>query len=54
MPSTQLFINGIWTGAIAGGEESRRTYGRVIPPRAEGIYQLVVKEPVGPRRLRLT
>ena len=29
-------------------EESRRTYGRVIPPRAEGIYQLVVKEPVGP------
>src|SRR5579871_1961056 len=29
-------------------EEGRRTYGRVIPPRAEGIYQLVVKEPVGP------
>jgi succinate-semialdehyde dehydrogenase/glutarate-semialdehyde dehydrogenase len=29
-------------------EESRRTYGRVIPARAEGIYQLVVKEPVGP------
>jgi succinate-semialdehyde dehydrogenase/glutarate-semialdehyde dehydrogenase len=29
-------------------EEARRTYGRVIPPRAEGIYQLVVKEPVGP------
>jgi succinate-semialdehyde dehydrogenase/glutarate-semialdehyde dehydrogenase len=30
------------------GEEARRAYGRLIPPRAEGIYQLVVKEPVGP------
>src|SRR5580693_8381470 len=29
-------------------EEARRSYGRVIPARAEGIYQLVVKEPVGP------
>ena len=29
-------------------EEARRTYGRVIPPRTEGVYQLVVKEPVGP------
>lgn len=29
-------------------EEARRTYGRVIPPRAEGVYQLVIKEPVGP------
>lgn len=29
-------------------EEARRTYGRVIPARAENIYQLVVKEPVGP------
>jgi len=29
-------------------EEGRRTYGRVIPPRSEGVYQLVVKEPVGP------
>ena len=29
-------------------EESRRAYGRVIPPRAEGVYQLVIKEPVGP------
>jgi succinate-semialdehyde dehydrogenase/glutarate-semialdehyde dehydrogenase len=28
-------------------EEARRTYGRVIPARAEGITQLVVKEPVG-------
>jgi succinate-semialdehyde dehydrogenase/glutarate-semialdehyde dehydrogenase len=29
-------------------EESRRAYGRVIPARAEGVYQLVLKEPVGP------
>jgi succinate-semialdehyde dehydrogenase/glutarate-semialdehyde dehydrogenase len=29
-------------------EEAKRSYGRVIPARAEGIYQLVVKEPVGP------
>lgn len=29
-------------------EETRRTYGRVIPARGEGIYNLVVKEPVGP------
>ena len=29
-------------------EEGRRAYGRVIPARVEGVYQLVVKEPVGP------
>jgi succinate-semialdehyde dehydrogenase/glutarate-semialdehyde dehydrogenase len=29
-------------------EEARRAYGRVIPPRAEGVYNLVIKEPVGP------
>ncbi len=29
-------------------EEGKRAYGRVIPARGEGIYQLVVKEPVGP------
>lgn len=29
-------------------EEGRRTYGRVIPARAPGVQQLVVKEPVGP------
>ena len=29
-------------------EEAHRAYGRVIPARAEGVYQLVVKEPVGP------
>ncbi len=30
------------------GGEASRTYGRVIPARGDGIYQLVVKEPVGP------
>ncbi|MDI4666727.1 NAD-dependent succinate-semialdehyde dehydrogenase [Xanthobacter autotrophicus] len=29
-------------------EEARRAYGRVIPARAPGVYQLVIKEPVGP------
>ncbi|MCA0278197.1 MAG: NAD-dependent succinate-semialdehyde dehydrogenase [Proteobacteria bacterium] len=29
-------------------EEGRRTYGRVVPARAAGITQLVIKEPVGP------
>ena len=29
-------------------EEAKRAYGRVIPARGEGIYQLVIKEPVGP------
>ena len=29
-------------------EEARRTYGQVIPARGEGIYQLAMKEPVGP------
>ena len=29
-------------------EEGRRIYGRVIPARAEGIYQLAIREPVGP------
>jgi succinate-semialdehyde dehydrogenase / glutarate-semialdehyde dehydrogenase len=29
-------------------EEGRRTYGRTIPARADGIHQLVFKEPVGP------
>ena len=28
-------------------EEARRAYGRVIPARADGVYQLVIKEPVG-------
>jgi succinate-semialdehyde dehydrogenase/glutarate-semialdehyde dehydrogenase len=28
-------------------EEGRRAYGRVIPARAPGIYQLVIKEPIG-------
>jgi succinate-semialdehyde dehydrogenase/glutarate-semialdehyde dehydrogenase len=28
-------------------EEARRTYGRVVPARAPGVYQMVIKEPVG-------
>ncbi len=30
------------------GEEARRMYGRVVPARADGVTQLVIKEPVGP------
>ena len=30
------------------GEEARRTYGRVIPARAPGVLQTVLREPVGP------
>ena len=29
-------------------EEGRRAYGWIIPPRFEGMYQLAMKEPVGP------
>jgi succinate-semialdehyde dehydrogenase/glutarate-semialdehyde dehydrogenase len=29
-------------------EEARRAYGRVIPARVPGVYQLAIKEPVGP------
>ncbi|WP_378941805.1 NAD-dependent succinate-semialdehyde dehydrogenase [Mesorhizobium sp. ANAO-SY3R2] len=29
-------------------EEGRRTYGRIVPARAAGVQQLVIKEPVGP------
>ncbi|CAN7369701.1 NAD-dependent succinate-semialdehyde dehydrogenase [Rhizobium leguminosarum] len=29
-------------------EEARRAYGRLVPPRATNIRQMVVKEPVGP------
>ena len=29
-------------------EEGRRAYGRTIPARADGIYQLEIKQPVGP------
>ena len=43
-------------GEILGGadtidwfaEEGKRAYGRVVPARQEGVYQLVIKEPVGP------
>jgi succinate-semialdehyde dehydrogenase/glutarate-semialdehyde dehydrogenase len=29
-------------------EEGRRAYGRVVPARADGVQQVVIKEPVGP------
>jgi succinate-semialdehyde dehydrogenase / glutarate-semialdehyde dehydrogenase len=29
-------------------EEAKRAYGRLIPARGPGIYQLAIKEPVGP------
>lgn len=29
-------------------EEARRTYGRVIPSRVDGVYQFTLREPVGP------
>src|ERR1041384_2203169 len=29
-------------------EEAKRAYGRVIPARGPGIYQMAIKEPVGP------
>jgi succinate-semialdehyde dehydrogenase/glutarate-semialdehyde dehydrogenase len=29
-------------------EEGRRAYGRLIPARSAGVYQMVIKEPVGP------
>ena len=30
------------------GEEGKRAYGRIIPPRVPGVRQMVVKEPIGP------
>ncbi|WP_137388551.1 NAD-dependent succinate-semialdehyde dehydrogenase [Rhodoligotrophos defluvii] len=35
-------------GSAWYAEEGRRAYGRLIPARAPGIRQLVVKEPIGP------
>jgi succinate-semialdehyde dehydrogenase/glutarate-semialdehyde dehydrogenase len=29
-------------------EEGRRTYGRLVPARADNVYQMVFKEPIGP------
>ena len=29
-------------------EEGKRAYGRIIPPRADGVRQMVIMEPVGP------
>lgn len=49
-PLAQAKIETMLAGDIIDffGEEGRRTYGRVVPARAENVYQLVLKEPVGP------
>ncbi|MDM0091670.1 MULTISPECIES: NAD-dependent succinate-semialdehyde dehydrogenase [unclassified Variovorax] len=48
-------LNEARTEALAGAdimewfaEEARRTYGRVIPARSEGVTQMSLREPVGP------
>jgi succinate-semialdehyde dehydrogenase/glutarate-semialdehyde dehydrogenase len=49
-PLAQSRIETMLAGDIIDffGEEGRRTYGRIVPARAENVYQLVMKEPVGP------
>ena len=49
-PLAQAKIEATLAGDIIDwfAEEGRRTYGRVVPARAENVYQLVLKEPVGP------
>ena len=39
---------GFWTALREFAEEGRRSYGRLIPARAAGVRQMVVKDPVGP------
>ncbi|MBM3645552.1 MAG: NAD-dependent succinate-semialdehyde dehydrogenase [Alphaproteobacteria bacterium] len=48
-----LFEARVETGLAADiidwmAEEGRRTYGRLVPARLENVYQMVMKEPVGP------
>lgn len=40
-------VNGCAEHAEWHAEECRRIYGRVIPPRAEGVRQFVLREPIG-------
>ncbi len=49
-PLTEARMEIVASGDIIDwfAEEARRTYGRVIPARAEGVYQLSLREPVGP------
>ncbi len=49
-PLGQAKIEAMLAGDIIEwfAEEGRRAYGRVIPARGDGIYQLAIKEPVGP------
>jgi succinate-semialdehyde dehydrogenase/glutarate-semialdehyde dehydrogenase len=48
------FVEAKGETALAGdlidwfAEEGRRTYGWIVPPRMDGVQQLVFKEPVGP------
>ena len=41
-------VNGCAEHADWHAEECRRIYGRVIPARADGVHQYVVREPIGP------
>jgi len=36
------------TSSTGSREEARRAYGRTVPARMDGVYQLEMKEPVGP------
>jgi succinate-semialdehyde dehydrogenase / glutarate-semialdehyde dehydrogenase len=48
LPESQMEIDNLADILDWDGEEGRRCYGRVIPARAAGQRQYVVKEPVGP------
>ena len=48
LPEAKMEIAGAADTIEWFAEEARRAYGRVIPARMAGVYQLVIKEPVGP------
>ncbi len=48
LPEAKMEVMGAADTIEWFAEEGRRAYGRVVPARAEGIYQLVIREPVGP------
>ena len=49
-PLAEAKMETLFAGEIMDwfAEEARRSYGRIVPARADGVMQLVVKEPVGP------
>ncbi len=47
-PESKVELNFVADVARWYGEEGKRAYGRLIPPRIPGARQMVVKEPVGP------